>query len=80
VGTMGLIIRGAAVSRFVRHRIVVLQVQPNRENLLALKEIVESGGVAPMIDRTFALPEVADAIRYVETEHARAKVVISVVS
>ncbi len=79
VGPMGLIIHGSAVSRFVRHRIVVLQVKPSRENLLTLKEIVESGGVTPVVDRTFSLPEVPDAIRYLENEHARAKVVVSIV-
>jgi NADPH:quinone reductase-like Zn-dependent oxidoreductase len=34
--------------------------------------------VAPVVDRTYELSEVPDAIRYLEVEHARAKVVITV--
>lgn len=49
-----------------------------REDLLALKELVEGGKVRPVIDREYALSEVPDAIRYVGTGEARAKVVINV--
>jgi NADPH:quinone reductase-like Zn-dependent oxidoreductase len=43
-----------------------------------LRELVEAGKVAPVIDRTYPLSEVPDAIRYVEQGHARGKVVITV--
>ncbi|WP_405810695.1 NAD(P)-dependent alcohol dehydrogenase [Streptomyces sp. NBC_00210] len=77
VGPMGLILRGQALSRFVRHRLLVLTATPNKENLAALRELAESGEVTPVIDRTFPLSEVAAAIAYLEVEHARAKVVIT---
>jgi NADPH:quinone reductase-like Zn-dependent oxidoreductase len=77
VGPVGLILRGAALSRFVRHRILVLQAKRSRENLATLRKLAETGTVVPTIDRTYCLSEVPDAIRYVETEHARAKVVIT---
>jgi NADPH:quinone reductase-like Zn-dependent oxidoreductase len=50
----------------------------SREDLIVLKELIEAGKVAPVIDRTYPLRETADAIRYVETGHARGKVVITV--
>jgi NADPH:quinone reductase-like Zn-dependent oxidoreductase len=50
----------------------------NKEDLLVLKEFVEAGKVAPVIDRTYSLGEAADAIRYLETGHARGKVVVTV--
>jgi NADPH:quinone reductase-like Zn-dependent oxidoreductase len=78
VGPMGLILKGQAMSRFVRHRLLQLTVTPSRENLAALRELAESGEVAPVIDRTYPLKDVPEAIRYVEVEHARAKVVIIV--
>jgi NADPH:quinone reductase-like Zn-dependent oxidoreductase len=78
VGPMGLFIRGELTSRFVRHRLLRLTVIASRDNLAALRELAESGKVAPVIDRTFPLSEVPEAIRYVEVEHARAKVVITV--
>jgi NADPH:quinone reductase-like Zn-dependent oxidoreductase len=67
------------VSRFVRHRLIPLSsAVPNRETLTALRELIESGQVTPVIDRTYPLPEVPEAIRYMEVEHTRAKVVITV--
>ena len=66
------------VSRFVRQRVVRLDAPPDGANLAALRELVEAGSVRPVIDRTYPLSEAAEAIRYVETEHARAKVVITV--
>jgi NADPH:quinone reductase-like Zn-dependent oxidoreductase len=78
VGPMGLILRGQALSRFVRHRLLVLTATPSKENLAALRELAESGKITPVIDRTYPLSEVPEAIRYLEVEHARAKVVITV--
>jgi NADPH:quinone reductase-like Zn-dependent oxidoreductase len=45
---------------------------------VALRGLVESGAVTPVVDRVYPLGEVGAAIRYVEVEHARAKVVITV--
>lgn len=43
-----------------------------------LEELVESGKVTRFIDRTYPLSKAAEAIRYLEMEHARAKVVVVV--
>jgi NADPH:quinone reductase-like Zn-dependent oxidoreductase len=53
-------------------------VRPNKEDLVFLKELLEAGKVAPVIDRRYPLSEAAEAIRYLEGGHARGKVVISV--
>jgi NADPH:quinone reductase-like Zn-dependent oxidoreductase len=78
IGPMGLIIRGHLLSRFVRHRLVLPTATPSKENLAALRALAESGKVTPIIDRTYPLVETPEAIRYLEVEHARAKVVITV--
>lgn len=79
VGQLGLMLRAQALSRLVRgHRPRILTAVQSRENLMALRGLVEAGKITPVIDRTFPLAETPDAIRYVETEHARAKVVITV--
>lgn len=78
VGPMGLLVKAQLVSRFVGHRIVQLTEKPSRQNLTALRELVESGKVTPVVDRTYPLSGVPEAIRYVEVEHARGKVVITV--
>jgi NADPH:quinone reductase-like Zn-dependent oxidoreductase len=75
---MGITIRALLVSRFIGQRVVRLDVPADGANLAALRALVEAGKVRPVIDRTFPLSEAAEAIRYVETEHARAKVVVTV--
>jgi NADPH:quinone reductase-like Zn-dependent oxidoreductase len=78
VGPMGLSIRAQLLDRVVRQRLVQLSEKPSQQNLTALRELIETGRVTPIIDRTYALNEVPEAIRYVEQEHARAKVVITI--
>jgi NADPH:quinone reductase-like Zn-dependent oxidoreductase len=53
-------------------------MQPNKKDLAFLKELLEAGKVTPVIDRSYPLSETAEAIRYLETGHARGKVVITV--
>lgn len=55
-----------------------LMAEPNREDLLELRELVESGDVTPVVDERFPLAEVPEAIRYLEDGHARGKVVVTV--
>ncbi|NUU20245.1 MAG: NAD(P)-dependent alcohol dehydrogenase [Streptomycetaceae bacterium] len=78
VGPMGLTIAGGLVSRFVRHRVLRLDVTASTANLETLAGLAESGAVVPVIDRTYPLAEASEAIRYLELDHARAKVVITV--
>ncbi len=53
-------------------------VRPNQKDLVFVKELLEAGKVAPVIDRRYPLGEVPEAIRYLEAGHARGKVVIAV--
>ncbi|MDQ3398447.1 MAG: NAD(P)-dependent alcohol dehydrogenase [Deinococcota bacterium] len=50
----------------------------NKQDLLFIKELLETGKVVPVIDRRYPLSETAEAIRYLEEGHARGKVVIGV--
>ena len=71
-------IRALILSPFVRHNLRNFISVENKEDLLVLKELIESGKVTPVIDRTYPLREAPDAIRYLEDGHARGKVVIKV--
>jgi NADPH:quinone reductase-like Zn-dependent oxidoreductase len=47
------------------------------ENLAALRGFIDVGHVRPVVDRTFPFADAPAAIRYLELEHARAKVIIT---
>jgi NADPH:quinone reductase-like Zn-dependent oxidoreductase len=72
------ILRGVIASRFSKQRLLPFLATHSKEDLLVLKELVESGKVTPVIDRTYPLSETPEAIRYLEKGHARGKVVITV--
>jgi NADPH:quinone reductase-like Zn-dependent oxidoreductase len=78
VGPMGLMMRAELVNRFVAHRLCVFSVTPGRELLADLRDLIDAGRVTPRIERTFPLSATADAVRHLETEHARGKIVITV--
>jgi NADPH:quinone reductase-like Zn-dependent oxidoreductase len=77
LGPMALMLKGRMLDGFVRQRLLILMATPSQQNLAALRELAESGKLTPVIDRTYPLPEAPAAIRYVELEHARGKVIIA---
>jgi NADPH:quinone reductase-like Zn-dependent oxidoreductase len=78
LGPATQVIKAMALSPFVSQRLVAVLGTPNSKDLGVLKGLIEAGAITPVIDRTHPLREVPDAIRYVETRHARGKVVITV--
>ena len=65
-------------SWFVSQHVGMFMARMNKEDLGVLRDLMESGKVTPVLDRTYTLSQVPDAIRYLETGHARGKVVIAV--
>ena len=51
--------------------------KPNKKDLVFIKELLEADKVVPVIDRTYPLREVPEAIWYLEAGHAKGKVVIT---
>jgi NADPH:quinone reductase-like Zn-dependent oxidoreductase len=70
--------RALVLSPFVHQRVRVFIVKHNREDLTALKELVETGQVTPVIDRRYTLSEVPEALRSQGQGHSRGKIVIAV--
>ncbi len=77
IGPVGRIIKAVALSPFVSQKLGSFEAKSNQDDLHVLTELIESGKVTPVIDRTYPLCETADAIRYLETGRARGKVVIT---
>jgi NADPH:quinone reductase-like Zn-dependent oxidoreductase len=73
-------IRALVLSPFVGQKLGTFISSENADDLIVLRELIESGKVAPVIDRTYPLSEVAAAIRYMLEGRARGKVVITVLA
>jgi NADPH:quinone reductase-like Zn-dependent oxidoreductase len=71
-------LRALLLSLVVSQQLKAKMPSENYADMLALKELIEAGKVAPVIDRTFPLSEVPKAIDYVTAGHARGKVVITI--
>jgi NADPH:quinone reductase-like Zn-dependent oxidoreductase len=77
-GPMMRLVTALAMAPLVSQSIVTFVAKKSKEDLLAMKELIEAGKVTPVIDRTYPLSEVPEAIRYLEKGRARGKVVINV--
>lgn len=76
-GLMARIIASPVISRIGGKRMGFLFAKPSTpEDMKYMSELMASGKVTPVIDRRYKLDEIAEALRYVETGHARGKVVI----
>jgi NADPH:quinone reductase-like Zn-dependent oxidoreductase len=78
IGPMAKPIKAMLLSPFVSQKIMMILAQLNHDDLAFLADLMQSGKVKPVIDRTYKLSEVPEAILYLEEGHARGKVVISV--
>jgi NADPH:quinone reductase-like Zn-dependent oxidoreductase len=71
-------LRALLLSRFVGQKLGTIMCSENAQDLIVLTELIESGAVTPVIDRTYPLSETPAAIQHMQDGHARGKVVISV--
>ena len=71
-------LRALLLSPFVGQKLGTFISRENHEDMIVLKDLIEAGKVTPVIDRTYPLSEVPEAIRYMRMGHARGKVLITV--
>ena len=78
VGPMSRPIKAKLMSPFIDQKMGMMMAEGNKADLTILADLMQSGKVTPVIDRTYPLDQIADAIRYLETGRARGKVIITV--
>ena len=78
IGPFGRVIHTLLLSPFISQQMGMMMADANQKDLTVLADMMQSGKVKPVIDRTYKLSEVPQAIRYLEEGHARGKVIISV--
>jgi NADPH:quinone reductase-like Zn-dependent oxidoreductase len=79
LGPMKQQLKASLISPFVSQRLVPVNDRPN-ELLDDLRELIESGKVAPVIERAYPLEDAAEAMRHLEAGHVRGKIVVRVAS
>ena len=77
IGPLSRPIQAMLLQPFVSQELVFFVSNMNRDDLETIGELVRAGKVKPIIDRQYSLPEVATAVEYLATGHARAKVVVT---
>lgn len=72
------VIKALVLSLFCKQNFVTFMAKLKKTDLTVLRDLILAGTVVPVIDRTYQLHEVPDAIRYLEQGHARGKVIIKI--
>jgi NADPH:quinone reductase-like Zn-dependent oxidoreductase len=77
-GPLGHIARILLAAKLDRRRATFFIAKPNRDDLVALRELIEAGRVRPVIERRYALAEIDEAMRVIADGHARGKHIVTV--
>ena len=78
IGPLARPVKALLLSPFISQKMGMMMAELNKKDLTVLSDLMQSGKVTPVIDRTYPLSQIAEAIRYLEQGHARGKVVITV--
>ena len=79
-----LVVTGGSMSQIFKamalggKKATALSAKPSGADLAEVAALIESGKIAPVIDATYPLAEIATAMRYLEKEHPRGKVILAV--
>ena len=77
IGLLARPLKAMVLSPFISQQMGMMMADPSQKDLTVLADLMQSGKVKAIIDRTYKLAEVPEAIRYLEEGHARGKVVIT---
>ena len=78
LGPAAHLLRTLLLSPFVSQKMLPLAAQRNQEDLHLLRKWLAAGTIRPVIDRSYPLRDVPEALRYLEAGHAQGKVVITI--
>jgi NADPH:quinone reductase-like Zn-dependent oxidoreductase len=78
MGPLGHIVRVRVASLRASQKVTFFISKSNKKDLLVMQELLEAGTVTPVVERSYALSEAADAFRYLGEGHAQGKLVIIV--
>ena len=71
-------IRMLLISKFTKQEMPAFLAKRSKADLIVLTDLIESGKLMPVIDRSYPMAQVTEAVYYLETGHARGKVIITI--
>jgi NADPH:quinone reductase-like Zn-dependent oxidoreductase len=77
IGTMGRFLKALVYSPFVSQRMALTAADDPKDHLATLKALIDDGRLVPVVDRTYSLDDVVEAIRFLETGDVKGKIVIT---
>jgi NADPH:quinone reductase-like Zn-dependent oxidoreductase len=78
LGPLGHVARAKLAAALYRRTAVFFIAKPNADDLDALRELIESGQVKPVIEHRYELEQIVEAMRNLDDGHARAKTVVTI--
>ena len=78
MGRVGRNFWNAFLSSFSKEKFVFYIAKLTKDDFGVLRDLMQSGRLSPVIDRTYKMSETQDALRYLEEGHARGKVVVTI--
>jgi NADPH:quinone reductase-like Zn-dependent oxidoreductase len=78
IGPLAHIIKIRLTALRASQKVIFFVANLNREDLIFMNELLESGKVTPLIDRQYALSELPQAMRHFAEGHPHGKIVITV--
>ncbi len=72
------LVKPLVLSPFVRHDLRRYLSMPSRDDLLQLKQLIESNKLSPVIAQTYELHQTAEALRQIAAGHVPGKMVVKV--
>ena len=77
-GPLGPMLTAVAAGRLGRQRIVAFIATNSTDDLNALRQLIEAGDVTPVVEQTYQLGQVPEALAYLGAGHAKGKLVITI--
>ena len=78
IGPFGRIIKTMVLSPFISQKMGMMLAEIRQDDLTKMSDLMQAGKVTPVIDRTYPLSQIREAMKYLEAGHARGKVILTV--
>src|SRR5439155_14639425 len=78
IGALGKPLKALVMKPFVSQQMGMMMAEMKQSDLSYLADLMQNGKLKAVIDRTYKLSEIQQAIAYVEQGHARGKVIVTV--